>query len=139
MNTVIRGVQKVILMVGTWAWLVILGAVPAVWLVVAIDYTWRNGFWPTFAEAHDEFFGKPDATETGERLITLEDCMAKAVAQQPLGRPINPLWDDLRSACAYQIASAKLGLIAQGKTSDDAWSEIRYLLHPIVERAQPIR
>ena len=106
----------------------------------------KDGFWATLAVDHDEVFGLPDAAETRERLITLQDCMVKAVAKQPLRRPINPLWNDLRSACQYEIASAERGLIIQHimegkpKSSDDeVWNEIRPLLHPIIERAQPVR
>jgi hypothetical protein len=126
-------------------------AYAAIYLVIIVlAYTviaiHRDGYWITLAEVHDDVFGLPDTAETKERLITLQDCMVKAVAQQPLGRPINPLWNDLRSACAYEIAFAKRGLIIQhiseGKpqsSDDEVWDEIRPLLHPIIERAQPVR
>ena len=105
------------------------------WAIIAF---WNEGIWPTLAEIHDALLGPPDAVETKRRLISVDDCLAKAVATQPPARPLPPLVDDLSGICAYEIASARLGLIAGGKSEEVAANTIYYShIQPAALRAKP--
>jgi hypothetical protein len=80
----------------------------------------------------------PDAplSELADRY---DDCLAKAVAKQPLGRPVKPLLKDLWDACLWDFRPFDRALMAAGKSEQEALDEV-YRLHiePAAARAKPI-
>jgi hypothetical protein len=64
------------------------------------------------------------AAADNPRLTELDDCLAKAVAKQPPGRPIDLLARDLRSDCMIEFLAAGQSLEKTGKTQEQALKEL---------------
>jgi hypothetical protein len=83
-------------------------------------------------------WGPPSADEAEDRMIALDDCLAKAAATQPPGRPLKPLVTELRATCAYSIEAALLALTTNLQPEEEA-KEALYRDHilPAARRAKP--
>jgi hypothetical protein len=62
-----------------------------------------------------------------EALVDLDDCLAKAVAKQPPGRPLERLVEDLRYTCQIEISVASTRLMkAYDMSEEDALRSTYY-------------
>jgi len=62
----------------------------------------------------------------GEAMVSLDDCLAKAIAKEPPGRPMMPLFRDLLASCMIEVGGAKSELMKGGMSEDAANGVIVY-------------
>jgi hypothetical protein len=63
---------------------------------------------------------RADPAEIAKAYTLFDDCLAKAVAKQPKGRPVEPLLHDLFSDCSVELTRVDDLLQRSGKTKKEA-------------------